>query len=389
MAHKIKASELTGQRWHSTGFMAGGVASVDAGAHTLAQAVMIRPGEALGHGMWVDKEMCSQVHASAAGVGDAGIKARFGHPNMCSDSLGSFLGRWKNVTVDESGFVRGDLHLSSTAAKSPKGDLRQYIEEMAAKEPNHFGASIVFTRSQDDETKFLLAHGATVDGDYIDLAGFKSPDPLNVNNLPHARLAEIHAADLVDDPAATDGIFSGAGGMSLAGQMTEWLDTHPEVFKALQAPGVLDVIDRYKAELRPFVERYSATATPPEADEQPAPAEQSPAAEPAKTEEAAPAESGELASKVATLTAQAGEAEKQIAQLTGECASHQTRADALTAERDGLSAKVKTMGDEIAELRRKVAAYENGAPPVDAAPAPAETVNSGNLWDDARKGSKK
>lgn len=37
------------------------------------------------------------------------------------------------------------------------------------------------------------------------LKGFRSPDPQNVDNLPHARLKELRAVDAVDDPAANPG----------------------------------------------------------------------------------------------------------------------------------------------------------------------------------------
>jgi hypothetical protein len=43
----------------------------------------------------------------------------------------------------------------------------------------------------------------------LDISGFKSPDPLNVNNYPHVRLAKLRAVDIVDDPAANpDGLFA-------------------------------------------------------------------------------------------------------------------------------------------------------------------------------------
>jgi len=267
METKKPTSEIELKRWFSTGFMAGGVQSVDAEKHTLSGAVLIRPGEALGHGVWIDKVFCQAVAAmSAAGKSaQAGLKARFGHPNMCSDALGTFLGRWKGVTVDEYGFVRGDLHLSSTASESPNGDLRKYVEEMAAKEPDHFGASIVFSTDWEEFEKFYEANIIEVEepdgkGGVKKAKRFQSPDPDNVKNLPHARLSELHAADLVDDPAATDGMFSGIGGAALASQMTEWLDTHPEVFKALQEPGMIDLVSRYGEEMKPFFERYQENA---------------------------------------------------------------------------------------------------------------------------------
>jgi len=392
------------KRWFSTGFMAGGVSAVDAEKHTLHQAVLIRPGEALGHGMWIDAEFCRAVAAmSAEGKSaQAGLKARFGHPNMCSDALGTFLGRWKGIAVDEAGFVRGDLHLSSTAAESPKGDLRKYVEELAAKEPNHFGASIVFSTDWEAFDAFYEAH--SVDEDILDPAGkkigqrriFRSPDPANLKNLPHARIAELHAADLVDDPAATDGMFSGAGGAALAAQMTEWLDTHPDVFKALQEPGVLDLVDRYKDQLKPFLSRYSATAETPAAEthveEQPAPAE--PEAEPKQPDAAEPAPAPTVDAPAAQASANA----EQIAQLTVERDGAVQRAEsaeaslaALNADREQLAARVKqleaeqaTVQAEAEDAKQKLAELLTAQPP--ASSEAAETTHArGSMYDDARR----
>lgn len=415
METKYRKSDVTaGGRWHSTGFMAGGVAAVDPGKHVLSGASVIRPGEALGHGMWIDAEMCAQVATLAAGGKESGLKARFGHPNMCNDALGTFLGRWKNLSANaETGAVTGDLFLSSTAAESPKGDLRKYIEEMAAKEPQHFGASIVFTRDQEAEAAFMLANGGKVAtdefGEYIDLAEWKSPDPTNVKNLPHARCAELHAADLVDDPAATDGMFSGAAGMSLAGQVTEWLDTHPEALKAIaDAPEMLGIATRYGKELAPFIARYQANAALAEPPVPPPAIE--PDAEP-EDDEPGDCETCQGTGKIdcpdcqGTGNKPAATAESEAApkpdEVTPECAAIQAKVDALTAqvstaeltiakltgEITGKDAALKAAQDEIESYKRKFAALESGAPPVSA--TTAETKNArGSMWDDARKSKK-
>lgn len=390
------------KRWLSTGFIAGGVTSVDADKHTLHGAVMIRPGEAMGHGVWIDHEFCQAVAAMSANgkSAQAGLKARFGHPNMCSDALGTFLGRWKNVAADDKGFVRGDLHLSSTASESPKGDLRKYVEELAAKEPDHFGASIVFSTDQEAMEKFYADH--TVEVEEADSAGavrkasrFQSPDPANVKNLPHARLSELHAADLVDDPAATDGMFSGAGGAALAAQMTEWLDLHPEAFAALKEPGIIGVLKRYGAEIESFIERYSASqAQPDEANPSPS------AAEPAQDQTPPPAESGEQAAEVAKLTAQVSSLESSIAQLSAERGAAVQRAESaeasiktLNAERDELAARVTKLESdktgivaELVEANGKLAALLQGQSPVSS--VPAETIKAGTLMERARANKK-
>lgn len=421
-------------KWFRTGFICGGVASVDAGSHTLKDAVVIRPGEAKGHGVWIDQEFCASVVTMAAQGKSAtsGLKARFGHPNMCSEALGTFLGRWKNLRLREDGAGIGDLHLSSTATESPKGDLRKYVEEMAAKEPDHFGASIVFSMDYEAMTDFAVQNGAKIEyGQWgfdgfikqgecasckdvpegsqmrINWESFKSPDPANVQNLPHARCAELHAADLVDDPAATDGMFSGAAGLSIAGQMTEFLDTHPEIFKALtEDPGMLDIVTRYSADLDPFLKRYAEnraklgttiqTVTTVWTDVENTP--DGSAESESSTEEDKPAESEDLSSKVNALTAQVSEQGNEITSLRQQLLAATQRAETaeaqnktLTTERDELSVKVKTvLADNVAltasrdELTLKVKAFENGTTPVSAVPVSETKKTGGSLMERAR-----
>ena len=353
-------------KWLRTGFQVGGVKSVDCGAHSLIGASVIRPGEALGHGVWIDSEFCASVVAMAAQgkLATAGIKARFGHPNMCSDAMGTFLGRWKGLSIDESGKVSGDLHLSSTASESPKGDLRKYVEEMAAKEPDHFGASIVFTSDIEGMIDHAKKNGAieAEDGE-IDFSAFISPDPTNVKNLPHARCAELHAIDLVDDPAATDGMFSGAAGLSLAGQVTEWLDTHPEVFTALsQDNGMLDIFSRYNKELKPFIERYAKNMKEEVKLEQ----ETTVTAEPVVVVDLVIETPAEPVVEKAEEDKSAASAE--IAALSGTVAGLKSRIEAFQKEKDEAvklaEEKAKAMELERNEAIGKLAAIEAGAKPL-------------------------
>jgi hypothetical protein len=340
-------------------------------------ASVIRPGEALGHGVWIDKAFCQSVAIMAAQgkLATAGIKARFGHPNMCSDALGTFLGRWKSVKVDEMGKVSGDLHLSSTASESPKGDLRKYVEEMAAKEPDHFGASIVFTADMEAMEAYAIEHGAVKQGMEIDFSAFKSPDPANVKNLPHARCAELHAIDLVDDPAATDGMFAGAAGLSLAGQVTEWLDTHPEVFAALAKDnGMIDILSRYSNELKPFIERYAKNMLEKTELEIDAKTESSVAAEPAP-EVVAPVEPiaepiTELQASDVAATAMTAQQSEELSSLSGKLAGMSAENLALKKERDDALASLESVRAELAAanadrdaVNQKLSAFQIGQEP--------------------------
>lgn len=188
--------------------------AVDLEARTIKGLSAITRGEALGHGLWIDGAFLEQVASSGKALA-AGAKSRFTHPGMSSDGMGKHLGRAKAFALDGDK-VRVDLHLARSASRSPEGDLAGYVLELANEDPQAFGASIVFTRDLAAEEAFLLANGAGAQGYSVAVhplsakeRGFKSPDPLNTGNLPHARLQALHAVDLVDEPAANpDGLFS-------------------------------------------------------------------------------------------------------------------------------------------------------------------------------------
>ena len=170
------------------------------GAGLIRQAAVITRGEAEGHGMWIDAEMLAQVH-DAINAADTGTKGRFTHPDLSADGLGKGLGRWRNAKVDGD-IVRADLHFFETAHNAPDGDLAEYVMDLAEEDPAAFGVSIVFKPDKGAEHKHRGEHS---DDDGV----FHSPDPDNKKNHPHARLAKLHGADVVDEPAANpSGLFS-------------------------------------------------------------------------------------------------------------------------------------------------------------------------------------
>lgn len=130
----------------------------------------------------VDAESLSQAQKMMS-KGNNGAKARFTHPNMSSDGMGSYLGRWKNVRVD-GGTLRGDLHIADAAFKSPQGDLGTYVMDLAESDPEAFGVSLA-TRL-----------------DYSDLEEF---DKKKTGEKWPMRFSDIRAGDIVDEPAATRG----------------------------------------------------------------------------------------------------------------------------------------------------------------------------------------
>lgn len=176
----------------------------DSGAGLIKSFSVITRGEALGHEMWIDKEFLSETASAINDAGERGIKSRFTHPDMSGDGLGRFLGRVKGGRV-VGNQIFADLHISELAHATPEGNLAEFVMSMAEKEPDMFGTSIVFRRDIGAEDRFR--------SDNTDKRGeFKSPDRNNAENMLHARLAELRADDIVDDPAANpQGMFHRGG----------------------------------------------------------------------------------------------------------------------------------------------------------------------------------
>lgn len=120
--------------------------------------------------------------------GNNGLKARFTHPNMSSDGMGSYLGRWKNIRLAD-GVLRADLHIADAAFKSPQGDLGTYVLEMADNDPDMFGVSLA--TELDIENLMLFEETSDSTGN-----GAARWD---------MRFAAVRAGDVVDEPAATRG----------------------------------------------------------------------------------------------------------------------------------------------------------------------------------------
>lgn len=157
---------------------------------------VITIGEALGHDMWIDEEFLAQVN-TAINAQKNGVKSRFTHPDMSGDGLGKMAAKTMDSEVDGDRVI-ADNHFLKSAHNTPDGDLAGYILSLADESPEDFGASIAFYRDRGEEMKFMAMHS---DKDGV----FKSPDKRNKNNYRHARLAELEAVDIVDEPAANPG----------------------------------------------------------------------------------------------------------------------------------------------------------------------------------------
>lgn len=208
-----------------------GKGGIDKETGSIYGFAVITKGEARGHGLEIDETTLDQVVELGA-KSSIGIKSRFGHPNMSNSAVGTFLGRAKNFRRD-NGLVRADLYFDKTAYKTPNGDLADYVLDLAQSDPQAFGSSIVF----DGEPEYRLNEDGT-----------RKKDETGKTLLPLARITKLWAVDVVDDPAANNGMFSTFFSETVkpSAEMTVFLD------KFLSDP---DAVEKTIA----FLQRYSLT----------------------------------------------------------------------------------------------------------------------------------
>lgn len=205
---------------HRSGFAVGIEQAEETGASTktgvdkndriIYGVAVATEGPALGHGMDLDQVFLEQLVA-AGNQAKQGIKARFDHPNASSTSMGKAVGRFRSFRKTGS-VVRADLHLLKSAERAPEGNYPEYLMELAAEDPQSFGTSIVFS----GKPAVVLNEDGTRKAD-------ESGNP-----LPRlARLEKLHAADVVDEPAANpSGLFHSMAEGSLAAKITTFLDRY-------------------------------------------------------------------------------------------------------------------------------------------------------------------
>ncbi len=202
-------------------------------------------GEALGHGVWLDREFCEAVAEQGNATGDVGLKVRYGHPAMCSDAIGTELGRAKNFrvvdiertvdgqTVKAAGVV-ADIYLLKSAHAAPQGDIAKHVLETAKEDPGQFGQSIVFTYAdwvvKDADGN---RHSYKEECECEDETKRKSANQWyaqSADGKEYAVLGKLLGSDFTDTPAATDGIFSTG---TLAEEAEQLLAEHPQIVEVL------------------------------------------------------------------------------------------------------------------------------------------------------------
>ena len=326
-------------------------------------------GEALGHGVWLDREFCEAVAEQGNATGDVGLKVRYGHPAMCSDAIGTELGRAKNFrvvdldrtvdgkTVKAAGVV-ADVHLLKSAHAAPQGDIAKHVIETAKEDPGQFGQSIVFTYAdwvvkdadgnrhsykEEVQEPFDKWCEETPDAS-MNEAIAKSNELYNAwkgnsaDGKVYAVLGKLHGSDFTDTPAATDGVFSTG---TLAEEAETMLAEHPQIVELLEKnpKSVIEFLERTGLDKKLESARLSGLQ----------------AAKDKELAEMSAKYKADLASMEERHEAALAERDERIKNLQADIAEKTAALDAAKAASEQLRAKVGETEKALAETRAALA----------------------------------
>ena len=194
---------------------------------------IVTTGRAKGHSVWLDKTFVADVcaYGKVLQVQDAigGVRACAGHPNMCTPSFGQQIGVFKNFRLSDDGNrCLADLHLLE-AAKHADNDWFNYTIVLAKTSPEMFGASICFVSGDN--------YYRNTSGDVVN--GYRKPEDVQCdeNGTPkeYVTIVRLTGVDLVDMPAANDGLFSAeARKTSFAAQATAFFQHYPLIGRMIR-----------------------------------------------------------------------------------------------------------------------------------------------------------
>jgi hypothetical protein len=304
----------------STPPVAFSVAFINEGSGVLQKVVVAQAGKVKSYFEEIDSETLSQI-VTLGNAKENGVKARFGHPNMCSSAFGTYIGRFKNFQLDGEK-VTGDLHLDTVCKNAPGGNLYDYILTMAKKNPDMFGASMAFIPAE---------------------------PALGTGEFPLVRIEELLATDLVDDPAATNSLFAVD---SFSYQATQFLDENPAIaaFIARRPETIIEFLLKYYSKtdlMKPEIfQKFKNLFAP------------APAAVPDESAEKNFNQAIELleAEYTGQMTALEENHRKQITDLE---AVHTSACDALQAQLATAESEAKAFQTQISDLTSQVASLKD------------------------------
>jgi len=167
-----------------------------------------------------------------------GLKSRFGHPTMCDTTLGSYIGRFKDFTLSKNStgkqVVIADLYLDPICKNAPggRGNLFDYVLNMAEKNDDMFGNSIAFY--QNDSELIDVKYGEEVKSVYA------------------IRLKTFDSSDLVDSPCATDELFKDTSTKDLGIISTNFLEENPQLLELLSGPEGKEIVNNFLNKLNSY-----------------------------------------------------------------------------------------------------------------------------------------
>lgn len=179
--------------------------------------------------------------------GENGHQVRFGHPGACDQVLGTYCGRVKNIRLRDNQAI-GDIYLSKASENAPgKGNLKEYILNLAKEDTQAIMMSIVFTP---DDPYFINADGikeiysGTPEQNYY-LSTLPEP-----NRCIYETVKAWHYTDFVDAGANSTDLFRGIDGeVILSARLFQFLDENPQIMDTLveQPEIVRQFINKYES----------------------------------------------------------------------------------------------------------------------------------------------
>lgn len=247
-------------RWFKSDGISLEESNVDFEAGIIKNVILCEVGEAKGHGLHLEQEFIDSLHAYALKHHKVGMKARFGHPSMSNESLGTEMGRFKNFQLDGS-LIRADLHLFESANLSPNNPgIKDWMLNMADEDANAIMCSIVFqpaslyqydVKGNQQEVSWDMWDGVWVP---------KDPKAKLVKGAKtYPKLKAFTHTDIVDEGAATSKLFSAQFNQDKFGVIaTEFLNEYPQV---------AEFIKEKPQKLQEFLEKRFKVQEDPEPEE--------------------------------------------------------------------------------------------------------------------------
>ena len=339
--------------------------SIDEENEVLHDVQITLEGEALGHGVWLDREFCEAVAEQGNATGDVGLKVRYGHPAMCSDAIGTELGRAKNFrvvdldrtvdgqTVKAAGVV-ADVYLLKSAHAAPQGDIAKHVIETAKEDPGQFGQSIVFTYAdwvvKDADGN---RHSYVEECECEDETKRKSANQWyaqSADGKEYVVLGKLLGSDFTDTPAATDGIFSTG---TLAEEAETMLAEHPQIVELLEKhpKSVVEFLERTGLDKKLESARLSGLQAAK--DRELAEMSAKYKGDLAAMKERHEAQIAELRSANETISAQLAERDRELAEA-------RSSVERLAADCEKAMADLATTGEQLSKAKSTLAMLGHG-----------------------------